>query len=187
MIKMNSVEPQEKWYCFTTQTKREHVAATNIKVRAGIEAFCPRIAYKKNTKRGIVRFVEPLFPNYIFVFCEIHTHLRHIMSMQGVKHVVKYGDRIPEMSPYFIEELAKHFPEDIKELENPEILPGQEVILTEGPFKDLKAIVDSYAPATDRIKVLLDFLGRDISIEVASSEIILPDFEPKKEIDKHIK
>lgn len=179
-----SESPQERWYCFTTQPKREHIAATSIKVRVGIKAFCPRIAYRKKTKRGIVRFVEPLFPNYIFVFCEINQHLRHILSMQGVKTVVKYGERIPYLPSSFIDELARHFPEEIKEMKDPEIKPGQEVLLTEGPFKDLRAIVESYAPTTDRIRVLLELLGRDISVEITADKVLLPNYQPKKEIQK---
>jgi transcriptional antiterminator RfaH len=178
---MEDLETQ-RWYCFTTQPKREHIAATNIRVRAGLEALCPRISYRKKTKRGVVRFVEPLFPNYIFVYCNIHTHLRHIMAMQGVKHVIKYGERIPHLPSGFVEEIANQFPEDMKELEDPEIVPGQEVILADGPFQDLKAIVETYTPTSNRIRVLLEFLGRDISVEVDTKDIVLPDYEPKKSL-----
>jgi len=173
---------QEKWYCFTTQPKREHIAALNIKTRAGLQAFCPRISYRKKTRRGVVKFVEPLFPNYIFVYCNIQEHLRHIMSMQGVKSVVKYGDRIPHLSPAFIRELDQYFEEDIKEINEAELKPGESVILTEGPFSDLKAIVETYAPATDRIRVLLEFLGRDVSVEVARDKVLRSDFDPKKDL-----
>lgn len=107
--------------------------------------------------------------------------------MQGVRRIVKYGERIPYLPGGFIEELIKCFPEDIKEMDDPEIKPGQEVVLTEGPFKDLRAIVDSYTPANDRIRVLLEFLGQDVSLEVATHEIILPDYQPKKDINKYIK
>ena len=106
--------PEERWYCLSTQSKREHIAATNIKQRAGLESFCPRIAYKKKTRRGIVRFVEPLFPNYIFVHCAIEDHLRHLLAMQGVKHIVKYGERIPHLPAEFIDELIGSFPEEMK-------------------------------------------------------------------------
>jgi len=173
-----------EWYCFTTLPKKEHIAAANIKSRAALEAFCPRISYRKKTKRGIVKFIEPLFPNYIFVNCEIQQHLRHIMAMQGVRSVVKYGDRIPSLSPAFIAELSQYFIEDVKEVPNPEFKPGEEVIVAEGPFSNLRAIVESYVPATDRIRVLLDFLGRDVSVEFSRDQILLPDYDPKQEIGK---
>lgn len=147
-----------------------------------MQAFCPRIAYRKKTKRGVVRFVEPLFPNYIFVLCEIHQHLRHIMAMQGIRSVVKYGERIPSLTPDFIQELDQYFVEEIKEIADPDFEPGEQVVLAEGPFADLHAIVASYTPAQDRIRVLLDFLGRDITIEVPRGQVLRPDYEPKKNI-----
>ncbi len=174
---------KDQWYCFTTQPKREHIAAANIRARTGLQAFCPRISYRKKTRRGIVRFVEPLFPNYIFVYCEIQQHLRHLMSMQGVKSVVKYGERIPSLAPAFIQELDQYFEEEIKEIPDPELQPGEPVVLTEGPFADLHAIVESYTPAKDRIRVMLDFLGRDVSVEVTKDQILRPDFDPKKNLD----
>ena len=173
---------QIHWYCFTTQPKREHIAAAAIQARAGIKTFCPRIAYRKKTKKGIVRFVEALFPGYVFALCEIERHLRHILSMQGVKAVVKYGEHIPELPVEFVEELAQHFSEDIKEMDNPEIRPGQEVLLTEGPFKDLQAIVESYAPVNDRIRVLLELLGRSVSLEVTADKVLIPGYQPRTEI-----
>ncbi|MEQ9824130.1 MAG: transcription termination/antitermination NusG family protein [Puniceicoccaceae bacterium] len=175
-------EPQEQWYCFTTQPKREHIAAANLKARAGLVTFCPRIAYRKKTRRGVVRFVEPLFPGYLFVYCEIHQHLRHILAMQGIRHVVKYGERIPSLTPAFIEELQPCFSEEIKEIPDPDPQPGESVLLAEGPFAELHAIVQTYVPATDRIRVLLDFLGREVSIDVPKAQILRPDFEPKKHL-----
>ena len=102
--------------------------------------------------------------------------------MQGVKAVVKYGEHIPKLPIEFIEELAQHFPEAIKEMDNPEIKPGQEVMLTEGPFKDLQAIVESYAPANDRIRVLLELLGRKVCLEVTSDKVLFPGYQPRSEI-----
>ena len=172
----------EQWYCLATQPKREHIAANHIRVRAGIEAFCPRIAYEKKTRRGIVRFVEPLFPNYLFVYCDIQAHLRHLLAMQGVRAAVKYGDRIPNLPASFIEDLKTHFSDDIKEIEQPELQPGETVALTDGPFQNLQAIVQHYYPANDRVKVLLEFLGREISVDVSAKDVIRPDYQPKKEI-----
>jgi len=173
---------EEQWYCLATQAKREHIAASHIQQRVGIEAFCPRIAYTKRTRRGNVRFVEPLFPNYLFVHCEIQEHLRHLLAMQGVRTVVKYGDHIPHMPSDFVEELKRHFSEDIREMAPPPLQQGDDVVLAEGPFENLQAIVQHYYPATDRVKVLLDFLGRDISIEVEADKVIRPDYKPKQNL-----
>src|SRR5690606_14272011 len=55
------------WYCARTQPKREHIAAQQLRELEGIEVFCPRIRYRKATRRGKVWWIEPLFPGYILV------------------------------------------------------------------------------------------------------------------------
>ena len=62
------------WYCLRTQTKREHLAAASLRQVEGIEVVCPRLRYKKVTRRGKIWWVEPLFPGYLlarFALAEI--------------------------------------------------------------------------------------------------------------------
>jgi len=56
------------WYCVRTQTKREHLAAKSLKQLEGVEAFCPRLKYRKATRRGKIWWIEAMFPGYIFAF-----------------------------------------------------------------------------------------------------------------------
>ena len=63
------------WYCARTQPKHEHIAAAGVARKLDLEVFHPRLRIEKATRRGVVRFVEPLFPCYIFVRCETR-HLK---------------------------------------------------------------------------------------------------------------
>ena len=40
-----------EWYCVRTQTKREHIAAGHLRELEGVEVFCPRLKYRKATRR----------------------------------------------------------------------------------------------------------------------------------------
>ena len=168
------------WYCFKAFPKKEHIAAKLPRKQAGLEAMCPRIAYMKKTKRGKVRFIECLFPGYIFVHADLVDAYRHIRSIQGIRDVVSFGERITRIPDAFVEELgARIGEENIRELPAAVPSPGDEVTITEGPFRNLKAVVSGELDARQRVALLLEFLGRQMEIHLRVDEMI-PDSGPPK-------
>ena len=173
-------EKPEAWFCLRSQTKKEHLAAAQIRARVGIEVFAPRITYSKKTKRGKVRFTEALFPGYLFCFCKIEEHLRHILAIPGVLTVVRYGNQIPPIPGAFIEELKSRIPSENHEAPDPVIEVGSPVTIVEGPFKDLQAVVTKVMGARDRVRILLEFLGRQAEVEVSAHAVFREDRKPKE-------
>ena len=51
-----------EWFCVRCQTKREHIAAGHLRELLGVEVFCPRLRYRKATRRGKIWWMEPMFP-----------------------------------------------------------------------------------------------------------------------------
>ena len=49
---------------------------------------------------------------------------------------------------------------------------GEEIEVAAGAFRGLKAVVSRVMPARERVLVLLDFLGRQTSVEIAAGEVI---------------
>lgn len=171
------------WYCFKALPKKEHIAANFLNKVDGVEALCPRISYFKKTKRGKVRFVESLFPGYVFVRTDLAHAYRIIRSTQGIRDVVSFGNRIPVMPDAYIDDLKTRVGEaSTKELPEPVIIAGQEVIITEGPFKDLQAIVTGNLDGHQRVALLLNFLGRHLEISIPISDIMPEAREPKTEV-----
>ena len=124
------------WYCFNALPKKEHIAASLLNRVDGVEALCPRISYLKKTKRGRVRFVESLFPGYVFIRTDLAISYRIIRSTQGIRDVVSFGDRIPVLPDAYIADLKARIGDaSTKELPEPVIMAGQEVIITEGPSR----------------------------------------------------
>jgi transcriptional antiterminator RfaH len=179
---MSCKEPQ-LWYCFQTLRKKEHHAAQQIRQRVGVDVLCPRIRYQRISKKGIGKYAEALFPNYLFVCCNLELHLRHVLAMSGISRAVRYGDRIAEVPEVLVSSLMALFPAEIRDVTVPALEPGQEVTLTEGPFRNLKVIVESYVPAKNRIRVLLEFLGRDMTIEVSPQHVAVADTNTRPVFD----
>jgi transcriptional antiterminator RfaH len=165
--KKNSMCPaSEAWYCARTKAKHEHIAAASVRRNLGLDVFLPQLRMERSTRRGLVRVTEPLFPGYIFVQCPTPEQLNDIRYANGVSAVVHFGDRIPTIADSVIGELRECFQAG-EPLAVEDHLPcGTEVVLTDGPFLGLRALVLQTMPAPRRVQVLLEILGRPTSVEV---------------------
>jgi transcription antitermination factor NusG len=55
-----------------------------------------------------------------------------------------------------------------------ELVPGDEVQIIGGSFQGLHAVVARVMPGRERVAVLMEFLGRQTSIELPANTIIKP-------------
>lgn len=168
-----------RWFCVRTQTKREHIAAGHLRELDGIEVFCPRIKYRKATRRGKVWWLEPLFPGYLLAKFNLAEMERAVTFCQGVRGLVRFGTEIPDVPEAFVKSLIRQVNEqssDDAELITvaPAISVGDEVEVAHGPFQGMKGVIRSVAPASERVKVLLEFLGQVQPVDLDLFSILLP-------------
>lgn len=166
------------WYCLQTLPKKERIAATLARREAGVEALAPQLSYIKKTRRGKVRFTEALFPGYIFVHCDLVVSLRHLLSLQGIRTLVRYGERVPSIEADWIEELRAGLIEDTVHVAEPDLQDGDSVTVMEGPFRSLQAIVSGQIGPDQRVQLLLEFLGRQIEVSVSRKDVMRDEAEP---------
>lgn len=168
-----------RWYCVRTQTKREHLAAEFLKGLEGVEVFCPRIKYRKATRRGKVWWVEPLFPGYVLARFSIENDERSVVFCQGVRGLVRFGSDVPAIPDSFVRSLreeirARSLEDDDLLSVSPVIRIGDEVEIAHGPLQGMRGEIVKVAPAAERVKVLLDFLGQQQAVDIDLFSIILP-------------
>ncbi len=165
------------WYCVRSRPKSEHIAARNLRQFAHLdEVFCPRIRYEKPTRRGKVWFVEALFPGYFFARFDLVNDLRAVNAAPGVTGVLHFADFHPLVHEPFIRELREEFPEAENAIRviQPEISPGDEIVVTDGAMKGLKTIVTRLVGGGDRVAVLLEWLGQEREAEVSMRSVMRP-------------
>jgi transcriptional antiterminator RfaH len=168
----SSIDPNREWHCLRTQTKREHIAAALLDRIEAVEVYCPRISQVKKTRAGKKRFTEALFPGYIFAqFC-FATHSRQVVHSQGITKMVQLGERrvIPAR---IIEDLKASLPEGIIDSPDQSLEPGAEIDFITGSLKGLNGKVLAQLSAKNRIQVLLEFLGREITVDVTPDSVLL--------------
>lgn len=164
--------PALHWFCLKAQTKREHIAADHVRQISGATVFLPRVRFQRKTVRGLAWFTEALFPGYVFARFDFQQQFRQVNHAAGVRGVVHFGDRWPTVPDEAIAELQLAIgTESVCTIAEP-LAAGEEVEVAAGAFRGLKAVVARVMPARERVLVLLDFLGRQTSVEVASADVI---------------
>jgi transcriptional antiterminator RfaH len=160
------------WFCLRTQPKHEHLAATALRRQVGIRCFAPRLRYPKATRRGKVWFVEAMFPGYMFAEFVYPLQHRRIEHSPGVHGIVRFGEYLATLDPQTLAALQEKTGDDETVTLDPEIKVGQSVRIAEGPFQGLEVLVTRLLPARERVKVLLEFLGRPVETEISTPKIL---------------
>jgi transcriptional antiterminator RfaH len=166
----NGTEPA--WYCLRSKTKQEHIAAAHLRMLEGLTVFCPRIRFKRVTRQGLVWVTEAMFPSYLFAHFELAELHRQVEYTHGVRGIVRFADRYPTIEEGVLAQLRDHV--GVKEVKELDYAPseGDNVRIAKGAFAGLEAVVTEILPAKDRVKVLMDFLGRKMEAEVECSSIL---------------
>jgi transcriptional antiterminator RfaH len=160
------------WFCLKAQPKREHLAATALRRQFDVECFSPRLRFRKMTKRGPVWFVEAMFPGYLFAKFVYSKQHRAVESSHGIRGIVHFGDRLATLPENIVVGLqSKVGTEEIVTVDS-SLKVGQPVQITEGPFQGLEALVTRLLPAKERIRVLFEFLGRSIEMEISTAKVL---------------
>lgn len=176
----DTTSPQ--WFCVHTKPKSEHLAAAGLKMFGEIEAYCPRIKFQRSTPRGKVWFTEALFPSYFFAKFSLSDRFRAVKHANHVIGIVGFGGvpmPVPEQTVADLREEMRG--QEVREVRHG-VQIGDTVEVAEGPMRGLKGIVESLASGEERVKVLLEFLGRQSLVEVPASKI-LSDRAPREKFN----
>jgi transcriptional antiterminator RfaH len=154
------------WFCLRSHPKREHIAAAQLRQNPAIEVFLPRIRYKRSTRFGPVWTTEALFQNYLFARFDPESYLRRVRNAHSVRGVVHFGDRYPTIPASVIEDLRSASGPNEMCIVGDSFNSGDLVQISGGPFHGLEAVVTRAMPGQQRVALLLDFLGRQTTVEL---------------------
>jgi transcriptional antiterminator RfaH len=160
------------WFCLRSQPKHEHIAAAHLKKMEGVDVFLPRVRFQRSTRQGKAWVTEALFPNYLFARFDWQNSLRQVQAARGVSGVVHFGERWPVIAEAVIAELQAAVGADELHTISTTLHPGDVVEIAEGAMRGLSAVVTRVLPSRERVAVLMEFLGRQTTIEVPIISII---------------
>jgi transcriptional antiterminator RfaH len=165
-------QPTGWWFCLRGQPKREHIAAACLRQISEVEAFCPRVRFRKRTNRGPVWFVEPMFPGYLFARFDYRAFHRLVRQKPAVSGFVQFGDRLALLPDALVNEMKMRMGTDeILEIDRG-LEPGQNVEIAHGPFQGLEALVTRLISARDRVEILIEWMGRSLHAEASVADLV---------------
>lgn len=159
------------WFCVKTQPRRERAAYKTLQTLPGVLPLLPMARYPKQTSKGKRMTSEAIFPGYLFCYFSPVDSSRGVQYSQGVAYIIKRGDKLVSLREELIEEIRELAPEGVLDLEPKPLMPGERVKLIQGIFSGTEAEVVSLAPSAERVKVLLEILGREQEITLPLEEI----------------
>ena len=163
---------QISWYCLKSRPKHEHIATAHLRQMPGVEVFCPRLRFKRPTVRGARWFEEAMFPGYLFArfnFLERHKEVGYAMGISGI---VRFGTRYASIDDEAVAMLRSHTNDAYIAVIEPEIREGDHVTIVAGAMTGIEAVVTQFLSGRERVRVLLDFLGRETHAEIAKSDVL---------------
>jgi transcriptional antiterminator RfaH len=171
-------QPNGLWFCLRAQPKREHIAAACLRQISEVEIFSPRVRFRRPTNRGLVWFVESMFPGYLFARFDYATFHRRVRQSPGVSGFVQFGERLALLPDPLISEIKIRMGTgEIVEV-NQGFEAGQNVQIAQGPFQGLEALVTRLISARDRVEILIEWMGRSLHAETSVADLV-PLTEPR--------
>jgi transcriptional antiterminator RfaH len=113
-----------------------------------------------------------MFPGYLFARFVYSTQHRAVESSHGVRGIVRFGDRLATLPENAVVALQSQAGADEVVTVDSSLKIGQAVQMIEGPFRGLEVVITQVLPAKERIRVLLDFLGRSLEMEVPAQKVL---------------
>ena len=122
-----------------------------------------------------MRVIEPVFPCYVFVRCNLEEGAEAIRHTYGISSLVHFGYKIPPVPDQIIEDLQQCFESEEPLTAEECLTAGTEVTVADGAFMGSHGVVVRVLPAKRRVQILLDFLGRTTLTEVDRNVLMVED------------
>ena len=159
----------EHWYALYTKPKKEHQVNTYLQGQ-GVATYLPTMRRKVRRRDRPDQMVY--FPCYLFARLDFDQMPRSSVAwMPGVHRIIGAGEQPLIVADEVVDLIRRRLAE--KETEGySEFQVGDRVRIVSGPLRDLDAVFDRPASAAERVRVLLDAMGRTMPVEVDVSEIV---------------
>lgn len=165
----NSLNPSVPftWYLLQCKARQQGRAEEHLENQS-FAIYSPRHKVKRVRRGRYETCIESLFPGYLFIQLTDDSNWRALHGTRGVSRLVSFNGRPHPVSDALIAALKTRF---LAQTE-PEALyrPGQRVVITDGCFRDLEAIVKAVTP-DERIIVLLNIMHSQQALAMSPSQL----------------
>jgi len=157
-----------KWFVVQSKPREEERALHFLKEK-GFDAYLPLMEVVKVRKFNNVKTKKPLFPGYLFCrFKKEDESLAHVRWTQGVKKL------LPEsVNPISIEDEIVQAIHSLEQndgvIRQQPLQKHDKIRIARGPMKDILGIFEHWTSDQGRVKVLLNFISYQATVELHHS------------------
>jgi transcriptional antiterminator RfaH len=158
------------WYAVHCQHAKEAQAAAAIETFLDLNVYLPQVHQRVRGKSQ----ATPFFPGYLFVRADFQIVApSRLNSMPGVIRLLAFDDQPRSIATAVIDHIRTHVT-DINAnggAAAPKFQPGDTVRLKTGPFRGLEAAFLGPLKPSERVRVLIDFLGSLRETDVRADDL----------------
>jgi transcriptional antiterminator RfaH len=132
--------------------------------------FLPTHVIKRKLSGTVHTTMAPLFPHYLFVLLNETDNWAALRSTRGVSHLVRFNGVPAKLEHRLVEQLQQHCARLHHTTPNPMHHVGDTVVVTDGCFKELEALVTA-TRGDERVTLLLKLFNRQQEVDLPVSAI----------------
>lgn len=160
---------ESQWYLVQCKPRESFRAEMHLK-NQNYTCFHPTYPIKRKIAGTTQVVVAPLFPNYLFILLNDTDNWSAIRSTRGISKIVRFNGIPAKLEHHLIEQLQRHCARLNGATSEPIYKIGDRVIVTDGCFKELDAIVTA-TNGDERVTLLLNLFNRPQQVELPVSAV----------------
>jgi transcriptional antiterminator RfaH len=168
MSEMNQTDL--RWYVIQTKPANEHRVEAHLSNQE-IAAFLPMLETFHYLNGKMIPKIKPMFPSYLFAKLDIQAAYYRVKWTRGVNKILGNGGEPVPVSEKVIQALRQRMGEKNVVRLDDDLEKGSVVQFTSGPFKDLTGVFDKKMSDGGRVRILLNLIGVDASVQVSRYQI----------------
>lgn len=153
------------WYVLQTKPKKEGEATSYLSTK-GLEIFNPLMESLSPRNGKMEKVLKSLFPNYIFVKFDLDQSYNLVRWARGVKKILGFGEYPSPVSDNVVEMIKKRTDANGVVRKIRYFKPNDIIRIKSGPLKELLGIFDRWVADSERVRILLNLIGYQPTIEL---------------------
>jgi transcriptional antiterminator RfaH len=158
------------WYLVRTQLNRERYVSAQLASFA-LDLFLPLLSTEGRPRKSIGRTV-PLFPQYVFLRCDLTVNYFQIRYTPGVTSFVMAGSDPVTIPDDILQSVRARCTNGVVYLDRQSFHKGDPVQILTGPFRGFDAVFERYLSGAERVAILLN-VTTGYSLRVITSARII--------------
>jgi transcriptional antiterminator RfaH len=162
-----------RWYVIYTHPKQEDRVVTNLGA-LDVETLNPKIRKPRcNPFTGAQDYIiRPLYPRYVFARFDLKKMIHKIRFTRGIHNVISLSGSPTVVDQRIIDIIRSRIEQDGVVNVGKKFKHGDELIIKEGPFKNLVGSFEQQMSDPSRIMVLLSTIDYQVHIIVDRDQVI---------------